>query len=84
MLLFKNVAGTWTLLADTIMTGYFAGGNFAGTQPLLRFSMLGSQLTVFVDSVQQLTATDSSLTTGSVGIRVTAGVGVDNFTATSP
>ncbi len=84
LLLMKNVGGNYTVLGNKVLSGYFAGGNFAATQPLLRFRLLGTQVTLFVDGTQQLTAADSSLATGSVGIRQTQGVGVDNFGVTSP
>ena len=89
LLLMKNVGGNWTVLGNTTLSGYFLGGNFAAKQPLLRFRMLGTQLSVFLgDDIPSLTlrlsATDSSLATGSAGIRLTQGVGVDNFGVTSP
>jgi len=84
LLLMKNVGGSYSVLSSSVLTGYFAGGNFAATNPLLQFKLLGSQLTLSVDGVQQLTATDTSLATGSVGVRQTQGVAADGFAVTSP
>jgi hypothetical protein len=84
--LFKVVGGVTTVLADNIATTY---GAVVPTGCLLGLRVVGSTLTVLVDTVPVLQATDTDLPTGDrVGMRAaTAASGTlplyDNFSATT-
>lgn len=78
--LFRRDASTYVQLGPRVMVAAL------GT---LKFRMLGNQLTLLLNNVQQITATDNTFTGGSVGIRgfvdpASAGtVTIDNFSATN-
>ena len=58
--LFKRVAGSYTSVGDTAMPA----GSFAVGQPVrLSLKFVGNAITVFVDGVQKITATDADLNT---------------------
>jgi hypothetical protein len=68
--LWRNVNGAWTQLASA------ATGSSSGT---LLFRLAGSQLRLFLNGNLLVSAADTALTTGGVGIRTTQGAVVDNF-----
>jgi hypothetical protein len=68
--IWRNLNGAYTLLATAV----------ASTDTgLLRFEVSGSSLKLFLNGNQLASATDSALTTGSVGMRATNGGAFDNF-----
>lgn len=71
--IYRNVGGTWVLLASTTV----ASGN-----AVLRFDVIGDSLKLFVNGALAVSATDSMLATGKAGIRGAAGVSFDNFSIT--
>jgi hypothetical protein len=79
--LLRNVNGVVTELGRKTLAGFFAGG-FATPVTGFRFQLLGNQLSVQIGGTTHLTATDGTFAAGSVGIRTSQGVGVDDFAAT--
>lgn len=73
--LWKVVGGTFTFLAGSPQTG--AIPDSSGT--VYRMSIIGTQLRLFRNGVQILSATDSSLTSGSPGIQASSNSGVGEF-----
>jgi hypothetical protein len=71
--IYRNVNGAFTLLASkTISKRTFLG--------LFKFNLVGSSLSLFLNDSLLASATDTSLTAGSVGVRLGANSGVNNFT----
>jgi subtilase family serine protease len=80
--IYKNVNGAFTQLASQSLTS--AQFNGSGT---LEFEAYGTQLQLLVNGSLVASATDGSLSSGSVGIRSSAGVTFSSFNAdilTSP
>ncbi len=75
--LYKNLNGVFTLLQSTTVSG----GATSGT---LEFVTSGTSLTLTYNGVLLLSATDSSLSAGSVGLRSTAGATITSFSASAP
>ncbi len=71
--IYKNVSGTWTLLASLGISSFFGQ---------MQFDVIGSTLTLKLDGSPYLQVTDTSLTSGRSGIRSTAGARVTTFSAT--
>ncbi len=70
--IWRNVGGNWTqLTVQNVAAG-------AGT---LRFQVVGSSLRLFFNNTLVTYAYDTALTAGTVGIRTSGGVSVDNFSA---
>jgi hypothetical protein len=74
--IFVNHNGIWTLLAPAASVGAVGQGTLA-------FTNIGSSLQLFWNGVMVLSTTDSSLTGGSVGLRVGQGAAAANFSATA-
>lgn len=71
--IWRNLGGTWTQLAATTLN--FIGGT-------LRFEANGPSLKLFVNDTRVLTAYDTQLTAGQVGLRTSTPGGLaDNFFA---
>jgi hypothetical protein len=73
--IYVNVNGNWRLLASTNV-------GVSGSAPI-DFQVEGSSLQLSVNGHVVASASDASLTTGSVGIRTNAGGGVSAFQATT-
>jgi hypothetical protein len=71
--IYRNVNGTWSLLGQNAISA-------AGTIGL-RFDAIGTTLNLYVNGVLEVTATDSALAAGSVGVRSSASVSIDDFNA---
>ncbi len=73
--IWRNVAGTWTLLAE---------GPAAAATGTLRFDVVGTSLTLSLDGTTLAAVTDAAISTpGSVGMRALGGgVRIDAFRAT--
>ena len=71
--IYRNVGGTWTLLAKQTITS-------AATGTLL-FDASGSSLTLSWNSNLEVSANDSENVLGSVGLRATQGAIITNFSA---
>jgi hypothetical protein len=71
---YRILNGTATMLTKVRLSG------FSGTGTIL-FNITGSTLTFSVNGVPKATATDTSLTTGTVGIRATRGAKLSAFSA---
>jgi pectate lyase len=74
----KAVNGTWTTLATTTFT---VSTNRWYT---LKFELVGTSLKGYVDGVQKVSATDSSRTTGTVGVSSYYAVGEFDDVKVSP
>lgn len=84
--------GRWIL--DRLQAGsasnldFVAAGVTAGQSYLVRVEKRGSSIKVFIDDVEQMSAVDSTLPTGQIGVRLatattnTTGVHIDSLTAT--
>jgi hypothetical protein len=78
----RNVNGTWTQLTSASLSGVLNTGS--GT---LKFSATGTNLQLFwqptaaASATLVASATDSALTSGSVGMRVSQGVATQDFIA---
>lgn len=68
-----NHDGVWTQLASMAVNSQGIG--------TLRFEVSGTLLKLFINEFQFLSATDSTLTSGLIGVRSTAGARYDNFSA---
>ncbi len=74
--IYKAINGSWTRLATTAVTSGSAA---------IRFEVVGSSLSFYVNGVLTTSATDTSLTTGRIGVSSTnANTRLDNFVATRP
>lgn len=74
--LLVNVNGTWTQLAPAMSIGSTGKGT-------LLFKTIGTTLQLNWNGTLIVSATDSRLSAGSVGIRTGSGAGIANFTATA-
>ena len=74
--IFKNVAGVVTLLTTANITSTTGKAN-------LRFLVTGTSLNLFVNNILVVNAFDTSLATGSVGIRADAYARLDDFRASA-
>jgi hypothetical protein len=73
--IYRNVNGTWTLLFAQSYSG-------SVTNATLEFDVVGASLTMFLNGSIIADATDTTLTTGSVGMRDSNGAAVmSNFSA---
>jgi sugar lactone lactonase YvrE len=72
--IFRNIGGVWTLLASTPV------GTGTAT---LRFEAFGPSLKLFVNGVLTAFASDTALTSGTVGLRSSGGITIDNFACNS-
>jgi hypothetical protein len=73
--LYKSVNGVWTQMRSVPITANAA---------VMRFEVQGTSLRLYLDNVLVTSATDSSIATGSVGLRFfNRGGFVDNFNASS-
>jgi len=70
--IYRNINGAWTLLSSQAILVSSA---------TIRFDVTGSSLKLFVNGVLQTQATDTLLTTGSVGLFGSQGNTLDNFSA---
>jgi hypothetical protein len=70
--IYRNLNGTWTRLSSV---------RVAGGTATLRFEAIGSSLKLFVDGTLRTSAFDTKLTTGTVGLRSSAGQVIDDFDA---
>ncbi len=66
-LIYRNVNGIWTFLGSKNIANI-------GTSPALRFEVVGTYLTMFVNNTVAVATNDAALTAGSVGLRSTQGV----------
>jgi hypothetical protein len=71
--LYRNLNGVFTPL--------FIQNDFGSADGVLSFEVYGSSLELFLGSTLIAYGNDSTLTGGSVGMRVTAGAAVSNFSA---
>ncbi len=69
--LYRNVGGVWTQLASKSLSN--SAYNITGSTQALRFEVVGSFLSLFVNGTLAVTGNDSTLKTGSVGVRSTQG-----------
>ncbi|WP_235941499.1 golvesin C-terminal-like domain-containing protein [Paenibacillus puerhi] len=77
--LYKKVSGVWTKLAETDLLAS------PGTWYLLRLELKGSSIKGYVNGIQTISASDGSLTSGSVGLRTSDLTSVfDNFQVVTP
>jgi hypothetical protein len=66
--IFKRVAGTFTQLGSSVNLAWTRG-----TSKVIKFSIAGSTIKAFMDSVEQLSVTDSAITAaGLIGMRSNA------------
>ncbi len=73
LMLFKRSGGTWTQLGST----YNSGPLSAGTQ--LRLQAVGSTISLLLNGVQRISATDTSLSGGAPGIMAYGTGQADNW-----
>src|SRR5262249_39834804 len=71
--IWKNIDGTLVLLA--------LGSTVRNATGALSFKLTGSSLELSLDDTVLASAIDTSLTTGSVGMRLSLGATLDNFSA---
>jgi hypothetical protein len=69
-----NLDGTWTQLSSQPVLGLSPTASAT-----LRFDVYGSSLELFVNGTLETSTFDSSLTSGQVGIRSSAGAVLDNY-----
>lgn len=75
--LYKKSGGTFTLLQEAVMSIN------TNTWYTLKLVLNGTSLTGYVDGVQKVTATDSSISSGCIGVRAyTQSCAVDDFMVT--
>jgi hypothetical protein len=75
--IWKNVGGAWTQLA--------ASATFTGSgSGTLKFQVTGTSLQLFWNGTMLASAIDSSLTSGSVGMRLGQNATLDDFSVISP
>lgn len=75
--IFRNLHGTWTVLASTTLIGFSGTGH-------LEFDVIGSSLRLFLNSSLTLATTDSTIAgPGSVGMRGANGESFSNFNAST-
>jgi uncharacterized protein YkwD len=72
-MIWRNAGGAWTVLASQSFTGSSTG--------TLRFDVVGSMLRLYLNGNLLVSATDSVLTSGGVGMRTFADATMDNFVA---
>src|ERR1051325_5921976 len=70
--IFRNLNGAWTMLGSKTVSS---------TSGSLRFAVIGSSWQLFFDGALVVSASDTALTTGSVGVRATSGATFQSFSA---
>jgi hypothetical protein len=73
----RNLNGTWTILASTPITGTIPTTN------TMRLDVAGPSLKLFMNGNLVTFASDTALTTGTVGVRESNAITTDNFNASA-
>ncbi len=82
IVVYVNAFSQWQLYkyvsASPSLIGSYSGDSPSGTTRTVRLSMVGTAIKVFIDTVQRISITDSSITTGRGGMVVSATTGIEN------